>query len=156
MQALGVLVVDNHPVVRYALSSLLDARAAWTAEAASGDEAWNAIVARCPSVVVLEMELEGRASGAELCQKVKAMDKAPHVLFFTSDSSPSAVVAAISAGADSFLHKSVGSSSSWTRWNGHHSASGCGCWERKKANRSMCAASRTTGCRPSPAGKRKY
>jgi len=110
MQALGVLVVDNHPVVRYALSSLLDARAAWTAGAASGDEAWNAIVARCPSVVVLEMELEGRASGAELCQKVKAMDKAPHVLFFTSDSSPSAVVAAISAGADSFLHKSVGSS----------------------------------------------
>ena len=109
MQGLGVLVVDHHPVVRYALSSLLDARAAWTAEAATGEEAWQATTTRSPSVVVLETELEGRISGMELCQRIKAMKKAPRVVVFTGSGSSSAVVSAISAGADSFLHKSVGS-----------------------------------------------
>ncbi|WP_051819621.1 response regulator transcription factor [Streptomyces sp. NRRL S-920] len=110
MQALGVLVVDRHPVVRYALSSLLDTRVAWTAEAATSDEAWNAVTTSCPGVVVLELELDGATSGADLCQRVKAMEDAPRVVVFTADTSPGAVVTAISAGADSFLHKSVGSS----------------------------------------------
>lgn len=110
MQALGVLVVDHHPVVRYALSSLLDTRVAWTAEAATSDEAWNAVKTSRPGVVVLELELDGATSGADLCQRVKAMDNAPRVVVFTGDTSPGAVVSAISAGADSFLHKSVGSS----------------------------------------------
>ncbi|MGW5731441.1 MULTISPECIES: response regulator transcription factor [Streptomyces] len=110
MQALGVLVVDHHPVVRYALSSLLDARVAWTAEAATSDEAWSAVKTTCPGVVVLELELDGATSGADLCQRVKAMEDAPRVVVFTADTSPGAVVSAISAGADSFLHKSVGSS----------------------------------------------
>ncbi|MFD0419873.1 response regulator transcription factor [Streptomyces sp. NPDC127108] len=109
MQALGVLVVDRHPVIRYALSSLLDTRVAWTAEAATSDEAWKVVRNSCPGVVVLELELEGTTSGADLCQQVKAMENSPRVVVFTGDTSPGAVVAAISAGADSFLHKSVGS-----------------------------------------------
>lgn len=109
MQALGVLVVDQHPVVRYALSSLLEARGAWTAEAAASDEAWNAIKRSRPGVVVLELNLDDGTTGIDLCQQVKAMEDAPRVVVFTGDASPSAVVAAIAAGADSFLHKSVGS-----------------------------------------------
>ena len=65
MQALGVLVVDRHPVIRYALSSLLDTRVAWTAEAATSDEAWHVVRNSCPGVVVLELEREGATSGAE-------------------------------------------------------------------------------------------
>ena len=99
MQALGVLVVDRHPVIRYALSSLLDTRVAWTAEAATSDEAWHVVRNSCPGVVVLELELEGATSGADLCQQVKAMDNSPRVVVFTGDTSPGAVVAAISAGS---------------------------------------------------------
>ncbi|NEA97761.1 response regulator transcription factor [Streptomyces sp. SID13726] len=109
MQALGVLVVDRHPVVRHGLSSLLETRVAWTAEAATSSEAWNTIKTSRPGVVVLELELEDGARGIDLCQRLKAMENAPRAVVFTGDASPGAVVAAISAGADSFLHKSVGS-----------------------------------------------
>ncbi|MEC4019153.1 response regulator transcription factor [Streptomyces sp. H27-D2] len=100
--------MDNHPVVRYALTSLLKSRAAWTAEAASAEEAWNSIKTQPPDVIVLELEFDSGINGIELCRRVKTLQRAPRVLVFTGDSSPGAVVAAISAGTDSYLHKSVG------------------------------------------------
>lgn len=110
MEHVTTLVVDEQPLIRYALRTLIESAGECQeiAEAGSGAEA----LAKCrrvhPDLVITELTLTGERVGIGICRFAKRALRGTAVLVLTADSSPSAVAAALNAGADSFVHKSAG------------------------------------------------
>lgn len=103
-----VLVVDDHPVVRLGLRTVLANARGFevVGEAATGAQA-IAFAAQCrPSVVLLDLRLPD-LNGLEVCRRLKELEPAPAVVFLTSYAEDASVVAAIAAGADGYLLKDV-------------------------------------------------
>lgn len=109
MDDVTALVVDDQPLIRYALRLLLEdsTEARVVSEASTELEAIRHCESSNPNMVITELSISGRPVGAGICQFAKEhLDRAA-VLVFASDSSPAAVATALNAGADSFVHKSV-------------------------------------------------
>jgi DNA-binding NarL/FixJ family response regulator len=110
---LGIVLVDDHPVVRIGVRALVDEQPDMTVvgEAGSAPEA-VAVVAECsPGLVIQELVLDGTPSGAELCWALKQRPAPPSVLVLTSRREPGDLTAGYLAGADSYVHKAVGTAS---------------------------------------------
>jgi DNA-binding NarL/FixJ family response regulator len=109
MHCVTTLVVDDQPVLRYAVRQLLRDYAGVRAVAEAGTE--REALRQCektnPDMVITELSISGEPAGAGICQFAKEhLDRAA-VLVFAGDSSPGAVAMALNAGADSFVHKSA-------------------------------------------------
>lgn len=108
MQALTrVLLVEDHPILRLGLATLLNAQEDLTvvAEAASVSETFTALEQQRPDLVVLPLRLEGDSAGLELCREIKSLEDAPSVLMYTSFTGASDATLAFLSGADSYLTK---------------------------------------------------
>lgn len=103
-----VVVVDDHPIVRHALRDLIDARTGMRVVgiAAAGSDVPREIARLRPALVVQEWDLDDHGGG-RLCSAVKELPWPPRVLVYTGNPAPDAVVDALHAGADSYLHKSA-------------------------------------------------
>jgi DNA-binding NarL/FixJ family response regulator len=105
---LRILLVDDHPTVRFGLKHLLasadGAEVVGEAENAT-DAAWLVQDLR-PDLVLLDLRL-GEDSGIEVCREIKTLPGAPRVLVFTAHASVEDVAGATLAGADGYLHKGV-------------------------------------------------
>jgi len=105
---LRVLLVDDHPTVRFGLRHLL----ASAGDAEVVGEADNAVDAvrfaqdLRPDLVLLDLRL-GEDSGIEACREIKTLPDPPRVLVFTAHASVEDVAGATLAGADGYLHKGV-------------------------------------------------
>ena len=104
--AIRVLIVDDHPVVRMGLRIIteVDPAIIVTGEAASAAEALLAVRKYRPDVVLLDVRLPDR-SGLDVCREIKSQPSAPRVLFLTSFTDNSLVLAAMQAGGDGYLLK---------------------------------------------------
>lgn len=104
----SVLVVDGYPIIRHALRELFGAQHGFqvVGVAGSGAEALHAARTLRPQVVVQEWNIEGDEDGDDLCRSLKKSPWPAKVLVYSANSSSDAVVGALSAGADSYLHKS--------------------------------------------------
>lgn len=102
-----ILLVEDHPIVRLGLATVLNAQEdlAVVAEADQAQQAINAVGAERPDLVILPLRLDGTSAGLELCREIKSHDPAPQVMMYTSFSSPSDATMAFLSGADSFLTK---------------------------------------------------
>jgi two-component system response regulator DevR len=103
-----ILIVDDHPVVRVGLRSLLGATP-WievVGEAATGAETLALARRLQPALVLLDLRLPDM-SGLEVCRQLKESSPAPAVVFLTSYAEDASVIAAITAGADGYLLKDV-------------------------------------------------
>lgn len=103
-----ILIVDDHPVVRVGLRSLLGATP-WievVGEAATGAETLALTRRLQPAIVLLDLRLPD-VSGLEVCRQLKELSPAPAVVFLTSYAEDASVIAAITAGADGYLLKDV-------------------------------------------------
>ena len=103
-----LLLVDDHPMVRAGLSSLLGRLAPEIAvsEAATGDEAVSEARRSHPEVVVMDVRLGG-GSGIEATREIRSRRPATKVVMFTSFADDEAFVAAVMAGACGFMLKQV-------------------------------------------------
>ncbi|WP_439380528.1 response regulator transcription factor [Amycolatopsis lexingtonensis] len=109
MHCVTTLVVDDQPVLRYAVRQLLRdyAGVRVVSEAGTEREALRHCEVDHPDMVITELSLAGAPAGAAICQFAKEhLDRAA-VLVFSGDASPAAVATALNAGADSFVHKSA-------------------------------------------------
>ena len=105
---INVLVVDDHPVVRHGLVSILR----WekdmniVGEAADGEAALRLILELRPDVVLLDLRLP-RLSGVEVMQRARV--EAPEVRFLvlTTYDSDEYIGPALAAGAKGYLLKDV-------------------------------------------------
>ena len=103
---LGVLVVDDHPVVREGLRAMLDSDPGIEVigEASSGQEGVEMAIQLAPDVVLTDIRMPGM-SGIEVTQRIKAALPGTPVIVLTMYDSEMYVVEALRAGAAGYLVK---------------------------------------------------
>jgi DNA-binding NarL/FixJ family response regulator len=107
--AVRILLVDDHPIVRQGLRSLLEGRPGWevVGEASDGIEALSKVESLQPDVVVLDITMP-RMNGLEACRLIQQKPKAHglEVLVVTQHDSPQMMREALDAGARGYVVKS--------------------------------------------------
>ena len=104
--AIGLLIVDDHPVVRDGLSGMFAATPEFSVlgEAADGDEAIRMAMALKPDVILMDLRMPGMDGVTAIAEFARRGIRA-RVLVLTTYDTDSYVVPAIEAGATSYLLK---------------------------------------------------
>jgi DNA-binding NarL/FixJ family response regulator len=104
--SIGILLVDDHAVVREGLRALLDQQDDFevVGEAVSGDAALVEYARLKPDIVLMDMKMPGR-NGIETVAALVELDPQVRVLMFTSFAEESQVRDALDAGASGYLLK---------------------------------------------------
>lgn len=110
LPAISVIIVDDHPIVRQGLRTLLelqdDIRVA--GEAVNGKAAVELASRLSPDVVLMDLVMP-EMDGIEATRQICALKPSPRVIALTSFVEDDKVIPAIQAGAVSFLLKDVSS-----------------------------------------------
>ena len=102
-----ILLVDDHPVTRLGIRSLLETTADLipVGEAGDAEEAVRLAARLQPDLVVLDLRLVEKGDGMEVCRRMKALQNPPRVLLHSAYSRSEDLAAAAVAGADGYFHK---------------------------------------------------
>lgn len=102
-----ILLVDDHPIVRQGLKTLLEGRAGWEVigEASDGAEAVEKAKELNPDVMVLDVTMP-RMNGLEACRVLRRQAPQLEILFVTQHDSPQMMREAMDAGARGYVVKS--------------------------------------------------
>lgn len=108
MERLGILLVDDHPVVRRGLRTFLELEPDFeiVGEAASGEEAVKAVESTLPDVVLMDLVMPG-LDGIEATRLIRAASPSTKVIVLTSFAEDDKVFPAVRAGATGYLLKDV-------------------------------------------------
>jgi len=103
-----ILIVDDHPVVRVGLASMLGTQPGFTVIgcASSGEEALSTLRNQVADVVLLDLRMPGM-SGIQLLQALRTLPSYPRAIVLTSYETDEDVYRAISAGAQGYLLKNT-------------------------------------------------
>lgn len=107
-QKISVLIVDDHPIVRQGLRTLLELQDDITVagEAVNGKTAVELTARLKPDVVLMDLVMP-ELDGISATRQIKALQQATRVIALTSFVEDEKVIPAIQAGAVSFLLKDV-------------------------------------------------
>src|SRR5580693_1357308 len=102
-----ILVVDDHPIVRQGLKTLLEGHSGWEVigEASDGAEALDKARELNPDVMVLDVTMP-RMNGLEACRVLRKQSPDLEILFVTQHDSPQMMTEALEAGARGYVVKS--------------------------------------------------
>ena len=102
-----ILLVDDHPIVREGLKTVLRRRTGWEVigEASNGAEALEKANTLQPDVMVLDITMP-KMNGLDVCRIIRQRSPAMEVLFVTQHDSPQMMREALSAGAKGYVVKS--------------------------------------------------
>ncbi|MBO9623176.1 MAG: sigma-54-dependent Fis family transcriptional regulator [Sphingomonas sp.] len=104
--SLDILVVDDERDIRELVAGVLEDEGYSTRGAADSDSALEAIAERRPSLVLLDVWLQGsRLDGLELLDEIKRRDASLPVLVISGHGNLDTAVAAIRRGASDFIEK---------------------------------------------------
>jgi len=109
MNPIRIVLVDDHAVLRQAVSVMLGAERDMTVvgQAGNGREALAAVKSARPDVVMLDLKMP-EAGGLEVLQDIQRTCPKARVIVFTMYENPAYVNAAIRTGASGYVLKSVG------------------------------------------------
>lgn len=102
-----ILLVDDHPIVRQGLKTLLEGREGWeiVGEASDGVEAVEKARDLSPDVMVLDVTMP-RMNGLEACRLIRRQFPGLEILFVTQHDSPQMMREALDVGARGYVVKS--------------------------------------------------
>ncbi len=105
---IGVLVVDDHPLLRDGLAALLGAQPdlRLLGEAADGEEAIACYQRLQPDVVLMDLQMP-RLDGVEAIVRIRAMDPRARIIVLTTYRGDVRAVRALQAGASAYLLKDM-------------------------------------------------
>ena len=104
--ALDILIVDDEEDIRELVAGVLEDEGYETRTAAGADAALDALTARRPSLVLLDVWLQGsRLDGLEVLEEIKKRDATIPVLMISGHGNIDTAVAAIRKGATDFIEK---------------------------------------------------
>lgn len=108
MNAIKILIVDDHAVLRMGLASLLNSQKDFqvVADAENCDEALAKAEEHRPDIVIMDLMIPGR-NGAEITGELVKRNPSARVLVLTSYSTSSGIAAALEAGAKGAILKSA-------------------------------------------------
>jgi len=109
LDAIRVVIVDDHEVVRLGLKTLLNrvADLEVVGEAGSAAEAEQVVAEKQPDVVIMDIRMPG-GSGIEACRVIRSRWPHIRVIMLTSYSDDEAVIGAVMAGASGYILKQIG------------------------------------------------
>ncbi len=104
-----VLIVDDHPVTRDGLRTAfgMSDEVEVVGEAASGEEAMQAVEDLSPEVVFMDVRMPGM-NGIQATRMIRERHPETKVILFTIDESRASVAEAIQAGVSGYLLKDAG------------------------------------------------
>lgn len=104
--ALDILIVDDEKDIRELVAGVLEDEGYETRTAGSSDAALEALAARRPSLVLLDVWLQGsKLDGLEVLEEIKKRDPTIPVLMISGHGNIDTAVAAIRKGASDFIEK---------------------------------------------------
>jgi DNA-binding NarL/FixJ family response regulator len=105
--AIRILLVDDHPIVRQGLRTLLEGHLGWEiiGEASDGAEALEKAKRLRPDVMVLDVTMP-KMNGLEACRLLRKRSPQMEILFVTQHDSPQMMREALEAGARGYVVKS--------------------------------------------------
>ena len=106
-EAIRIVVVDDHPVVRAGLRALLEMEDDLTVvgEAGSEDGAVAEVKRERPDLVLMDLRLDHDGSGAVAIQRLRSAGLTMPVLVLTNHDTDADILAAVEAGASGYLLK---------------------------------------------------
>jgi len=106
--AVRILIVDDHEIVRRGLTTLMSRRKEFDVVGEAGTAADAVLRAKelSPDVVVMDIRLPD-GTGIEACRDIRAFDPNIKVLMLTSYSDDEAIMGSIMAGASGYLLKEI-------------------------------------------------
>lgn len=109
--AITILLVDDHEVVRQGVRAFLDTQAeiSVVGEADSGEEAVRFAEQLIPDVILMDLVMPGKVDGVEATRQVKKSSPRTQVVVLTSYHEDEHIFPAIRAGAISYVLKEIGS-----------------------------------------------
>ena len=108
MTTLRILVVDDHPIVRSGVASVLSSQPDFdvVGEASNGDEAISAAAKLEPDLVLMDLRMPVR-NGVDASAAILAKRPSTKIVVLTTYASDGEVLRAIEAGAVGYLLKDV-------------------------------------------------
>lgn len=104
----SILLVDDHPIVRAGLRSVIEARGfTVVGEASTGEEAVPLASALHPDVVLCDLRLGSGMDGVDTTAQLRRMPTPPAVVILTTFDHDAQIIRAIEAGAAGYLLKDV-------------------------------------------------
>ena len=105
-QRVGVLIVDDHPVVRTGLRGMLEGRPEFEVlgEAENGEEAVEMAGRLAPDVVLMDLRMPG-IDGVEATARIRKALPRINVLVLTTSDSGADILRAVEAGATGYVLK---------------------------------------------------
>lgn len=102
-----ILLVDDHPIVRQGLKTILEGHSGWEVigEASDGAEAVEKAGRLQPDVIVLDVTMP-TMNGLEACRLLRKQVPQLEILFVTQHDSPHMMREALEAGARGYVVKS--------------------------------------------------
>ena len=103
-----VVIVDDHPVVRFGLSAIITLQPDMevAGEAGSGEEACTICAERAVDVVLMDLRLPG-LSGVDAIRKIRAASPDIRVIVLTTYEGDEDIRRALAAGAQAYLLKAM-------------------------------------------------
>src|SRR5438045_3212014 len=107
LNALGVLLADDHEVLRKGLRALIESRSGWTVcgEASNGRQAIELALAIRPEIAILDVTMP-ELNGLEATRKIRSLLPDTKVIILTVHESQEMLRQALLAGASGYLLKS--------------------------------------------------
>lgn len=104
--SIKVLLVDDHPIVRQGIRSLLESEAKYhiVGECASGTQALRLVQEHQPHILILDLEIEG-LKGIEVLREVRQLSPKTHVIILSMYQNEEYVIEAIRHGACAYVLK---------------------------------------------------